>query len=74
VIRAHIVDVMKRKLDTYERFNANFPGFGGFLPWFHTDINTGLGPQGEHWADAVPAYVVSRLPPHAHPHLLSKNQ
>ena len=56
VIRAHILDMCRRKLATFERFNAQYPGFGGFLPWFHTDAATGgLAPQPPHWVDAVPS-------------------
>ena len=22
-----------KKIDTYEKFNTKYPGFGGFLPW-----------------------------------------
>ena len=56
MIRAHILDVCRRKLATFERFNARYPGFGGFLPWFHTDAATGgLAPQPPHWVDAVPS-------------------
>jgi hypothetical protein len=56
VIRAHILDVCRRKLATFERFNAQYPGFGGFLPWFHTDAASGgLAPQPPHWVDAVPS-------------------
>lgn len=28
--------IMKKKLDTYLRFNETYPGFGGFLPWMTT--------------------------------------
>ena len=54
-IRAHIVDTCRRKIATYRRFNSYYPGFGGFLPWFHVDAVTGLAPQPPHWVDAVPS-------------------
>ena len=27
------INLLSKKLDSYEEFNATFPGFGGFLPW-----------------------------------------
>lgn len=33
-----VVSIMETKLQSYLRFNETFPGFGGFLPWFESDI------------------------------------
>ncbi|KAM3552827.1 hypothetical protein ARSEF4850_007199 [Beauveria asiatica] len=30
------VSIMETKLETYLRFNATYPGFGGFIPWMTT--------------------------------------
>jgi len=31
------LDVLKRKIASYEAFHRQFPGFGGFLPWYRVD-------------------------------------
>lgn len=28
------IDILTNKITSYETFNTNFPGFGGFFPWF----------------------------------------
>jgi hypothetical protein len=46
-------DTMKLKLSTYLQFNATFPGFGGYLPWFLAD-SPALKPTYD-WVNRVPA-------------------
>src|SRR3989338_2430785 len=29
------LSVLERKFETYEKFHTQFPGFGGFMPWYH---------------------------------------
>ena len=46
-------NIMKQKLATYLQFNATYPGFGGFLPWYNT-TNAAIEPTWD-WVDRVPA-------------------
>jgi hypothetical protein len=32
--RQRALDVLTRKIASYEKFNREYPGFGGFLPWY----------------------------------------
>lgn len=34
-IRAMALDLLRKKLNAYEEFDRRFPGYGGFLPWWH---------------------------------------
>ena len=45
-------EVLRRKIDTYRRFHAKHPGFGGFLPWFK--IERGEMAPMDGWSDRVP--------------------
>ncbi len=47
------VGILGLKLQTYQRFNETFPGFGGFLPWFTSDAPD-LVPTWD-WVNRVPA-------------------
>jgi len=44
--------ILERKINSYEKFNREFPGFGGFLPWFSVN-DTGCAPLPD-WANKVP--------------------
>jgi hypothetical protein len=46
-------DIMALKLQTYLKFNATYPGFGGYLPWFMSD-QLNLSPTWD-WVNRVPA-------------------
>jgi len=46
------VEVLTKKISSYERFNRDYPGFGGFLPWFLVS-DQGLRPTDD-WQDRVP--------------------
>jgi hypothetical protein len=50
----YILDILERKIASYEDFNQNFPGFGGFLPWF-TSTDVGMAPISPGWSNNVPA-------------------
>lgn len=41
------------KLATYQRFNATYPGFAGFLPW--VGVNSGVVSPTPDWEDRVPS-------------------
>jgi hypothetical protein len=45
--------IMALKLQTYLKFNATYPGFGGYLPWFMSD-QANLSPTWD-WVNRVPA-------------------
>lgn len=45
--------ILERKISSYEKFDREQPGFGGFLPWF-TVSDHGFEPLAG-WADLVPA-------------------
>jgi hypothetical protein len=45
--------VLETKIRSYEAFNREHPGFGGFLPWFQT--GGGAAAPDEHWKNRVPA-------------------
>jgi hypothetical protein len=45
--------ILERKISSYEKFNQQYPGFGGYLPWFRvTDEGISLLPE---WSDSTPA-------------------
>ena len=46
------LDVLGRKIDTYRAFDAEHPGYGGFLPWFK--VQSGKMQPMADWADRVP--------------------
>ncbi|OZJ01651.1 hypothetical protein BZG36_05205 [Bifiguratus adelaidae] len=47
------IDYMTKKLAIYQKFNATYPGFGGFLPWF-TNYDDHIEPTWD-WVNRVPA-------------------
>jgi len=47
------IDILTRKISSYEKFNRTYRGFGGFLPWFLVS-NDGMVPTHD-WQDRVPA-------------------
>lgn len=54
---ADALQILTQKIDSYEKFNQQFPAFGGFLPWFISE-DRGQGesvyPLGG-WEDRLPA-------------------
>lgn len=47
------LNLLQRKMASYEKFSQEYPGFGGFLPWFQVS-NAGLRPTSD-WSNRVPA-------------------
>jgi len=47
------LDLLTRKMNSYEKWNANYPGFGGYLPWIFIQP-TGVTPANG-WEDKVPS-------------------
>jgi hypothetical protein len=53
----HVLSILATKAATLARFNAEYPGYGGFLPWFQIDVSNrsqGIAPTGD-WENRVPA-------------------
>ncbi|KAM3511729.1 hypothetical protein MY11210_004619 [Beauveria gryllotalpidicola] len=46
------VSIMETKLETYLKFNATYPGFGGFIPWMTTSLQN-IEPTWD-WVNRVP--------------------
>lgn len=44
-------DILKKKMDTYERFNMECPGYGGFIPWFKSGSDIKPTPD---WENQIP--------------------
>lgn len=52
--RQTALSMLDKKLTSLERFNSDFPGFGGFVPWFTVNEEGAMQPvQG--WEHQVPA-------------------
>lgn len=51
--RAQAASVLAKKLDAYEAFHREYPGYGGFLPWFRHTGNGRIAPASD-WARAAP--------------------
>lgn len=49
----YVLSMMERKVNSYIKFNNDFPGFGGYLPWYHVS-DDGIGLQWD-WTDKVPS-------------------
>lgn len=47
-----VASILELKLQAYLQFNATYPGFGGFLPWF-TSSTQELSPV-SNWVNQVP--------------------
>ena len=48
-----VFDLMEKKLKAYNRFNEQFPGYGGAIPWIGTS-KTDIAPQPD-WENRTPA-------------------
>lgn len=49
--RATATEILRRKLDSFEEFHRQNPGYGGFLPWFRSGAS--LSPT-EDWKGQIP--------------------
>ena len=45
--------MLKKKIDTYEQFGLEYPGYGGFLPWMAVEADK-VGPTWD-WGKGVPS-------------------
>jgi len=48
------VDILQKKMNAYERFNAQYPGYGGYLPWY-VITDSSLFPIPPGWTSRVPS-------------------
>ena len=53
--RASALAILARKIDSYERFDREYPGYGGFMPWIKIGADGSLGPADKHWETNVPS-------------------
>ncbi|EGC39213.1 hypothetical protein DICPUDRAFT_75224 [Dictyostelium purpureum] len=49
----NVITILYRKIQTYENFNKNFPGYGGFHPWVSV-TDSGISPIEGYWTGRVP--------------------
>lgn len=49
----YLLDQLTKKIGSYEKWNMQYPGFGGYLPWYHVD-DTGASLL-SNWNDRVPS-------------------
>lgn len=53
---SHALWVLEKKATAYERFDAAYPGFGGFLPWYaFANTSTAQTTPAWNWKNRVPA-------------------
>jgi hypothetical protein len=52
-VEDYIIDILTRKILSYEKWNKKYPGFGGFLPWY-TVSDAGMDLAWD-WQDRVPS-------------------
>ncbi len=53
--RAAVLEILAKKVDSYERFDREYPGYGGFMPWIKIGADGSLGPADKHWESNVPS-------------------
>ncbi len=53
--REEALAILTRKMDSYERFDREYPGYGGFMPWIKIGADGSLGPADKHWEKNVPS-------------------
>ena len=53
--RELVLDILARKMASFEAFNATYPGFGGFLPWYKTTDHGIKVLENERWAHEAPS-------------------
>ncbi len=54
-VRSEALAILARKMDSYERFDREYPGYGGFMPWIKIGADGSLGPADKHWENNVPS-------------------
>ena len=51
--RQTAIEILEHKISSYEEFNREYPGYGGFLPWFAVN-DSGMVPTWD-WVNRVPS-------------------
>lgn len=51
--KTEALDMLKKKIATYEKFASDYPGYGGFLPWVSV-TKLGVTPTWD-WTTGVPS-------------------
>ena len=46
--------VLARKIESYERFAGDYPGYGGFLPWIAVGADGSITPADGWWEHNLP--------------------
>ncbi len=52
-VQSYVLDVLERKITSYEKWNKKYPGFGGYLPWYAVS-DDGMDLLWD-WQDRVPS-------------------
>jgi hypothetical protein len=52
-LTSFIIDQLTKKITTYENFDRKYPGFGGYLPWYHVN-DSGISLL-SNWDNSVPS-------------------
>lgn len=47
------IRILDRKMNTYQKWNRTYPGFGGYLPW--VGVNKGVISPSKSWESRVPS-------------------
>uniref|UniRef100_A0A7E4W8T6 Ldi domain-containing protein n=1 Tax=Panagrellus redivivus TaxID=6233 RepID=A0A7E4W8T6_PANRE len=54
-VKDYVLDVLKRKLASYNGWDKQYPGFGGYLPWYSVTDDGMKLLEHEEWKSAVPS-------------------
>lgn len=54
-----VINVLEQKMDQYEKWNRDFPGFGGYIPWY-ANKDSGVEPMPD-WTHSVPALDMGEM-------------
>lgn len=58
-VRDKVLSAMELKLDTYEKWNRDYPGYGGYIPWYSNN-DSGVKPMPA-WTNSVPALDMAEM-------------
>lgn len=58
-VRDKVLSALELKLKAFEQWNVDYPGFGGYIPWFN--VKNGVARPMDAWKDSVPALDMSEM-------------
>lgn len=58
-VRDKVLSALELKLDTYEKWNRDYPGYGGYIPWY-SNKDSGVTPMPA-WTSSVPALDMAEM-------------